>query len=114
MVKHTGSAALTLVIAVLLFALAPSLTYLGHWPEPSGPPMHAHASSDHESHCHGDVSGCSDGPASVGVPGLAGNDLVVFEPEGPLHAAGLEQAASKVAAFTAAATPPPRHAPLQA
>jgi hypothetical protein len=60
---------------LLLFALAPSLLYVGHWGSllsglVASPPAALEGSSEHEDHaghCHYGPSACSDQPAPVGV-----------------------------------------------
>ncbi len=88
---------------VLLFALLPTLSYFGHWPEVSfaipgsslvlglpGSAAHTHAADPgsgaggHTSHCHSEAASCSDAPFT-GVSAFAMlNETVAF-----LGAAGL-------------------------
>ena len=55
---------------ILVFALLPAITYMGHWP--LGMDAHVEAAPDsaaaaeHEAHCHGGVSRCAGGEAMVG------------------------------------------------
>ncbi|MDZ7729705.1 MAG: hypothetical protein U5Q44_16735 [Dehalococcoidia bacterium] len=71
-----------LAAVVLLFALAPSVTYVGHWPlrvdipftnyywgfpEAWGSHTHSsHGGEDHGSHCHGESS-CTTKPVTSGA-----------------------------------------------
>jgi hypothetical protein len=71
---------------LLLVALAPMLTFMGHWPHSlpipgtemfvtvpfAGQPVELDEGGEHShgQHCHGDSEGCSDAPAAAGV-GLA-------------------------------------------
>ena len=55
---------------VLVLALLPAITYMGHWPA-AGVDLHADAhgpstAAEHEAHCHGGVSHCAGGEAIVG------------------------------------------------
>ena len=69
---------------VLLLAMLPMLTFMGHWPASfdipgtsyyvgmpfTGAQGHSHEGGeghDHSSHCHGDSASCSDVPAQAGV-----------------------------------------------
>lgn len=80
---------------LLLLALLPMVTFMGHWPGSFdipgtsyyvGKPYtashgHTHAASDaddHSSHCHGDSASCSNVPAAAGVTfGLLGEAIAL-------------------------------------
>lgn len=114
-----------MVAWILLLALAPSVTFLGHWPSlqfdiPGTDayvqvPLtgaHEQPGEDHERHCHGDSSGCSDSPGSLGVSlglvqdahGLFATDALLLRsypaPNSPLTAAefGVEPPPPRLAA----------------
>lgn len=71
---------------MLLVALLPTLTYVGHWGTlasagaTASAAQHAHeheADQTHEQHCHGAVAGCAGGELSTGTGSLPGALLVL-------------------------------------
>ena len=55
---------------ILVFALLPGVTYMGHWSAGAGSHADAHDSSsltEHEAHCHGGLSKCAGAEAMVGT-----------------------------------------------
>jgi hypothetical protein len=71
---------------VLVLALLPAITYMGHWPIGTGEAHEAsHESStaaDHELHCHGGVAKCAGGEAMVGTTWI-GEDSAILSLTSP-------------------------------
>lgn len=85
---------------VLMAALLPMLTFMGHWPAElhipgtgiylgiaaGGAHNHEHdgGGEGHSQHCHGDSAGCSEAPATAGVSFGLMNDAVALAMAGGL------------------------------
>lgn len=81
---------------VLLLALMPMLTFMGHWPSSlpipgtglyvtvplAGPAPNAGSEEhhDHSKHCHGEAASCADAPVAAGVGLALMNTLVSIPP----------------------------------
>ena len=115
---RTERRATTLMVLVLIAALLPSLTYLGHWEQLAPPdavtvhlPHHQPSESDgnHANHCHEGAAGCAEQPVPSSADLLlAGIEISRFDP--PTVATPPVQERAPAGLQLAPLTPPPRAA----
>ena len=98
-------------LVVLLGAILPSVTYVGHWTIRGLETANAAAQAntdDHANHCHGS-SACAD-QAGYGLQWWWDNQKDLFLDGGPLRALAPEQTPALTDPIIAPLDPPPRYA----
>jgi len=99
----------TIAFIVLLGAILPNITFLGHWTIRGLPAPAAEASADgHANHCHGSSS-CADG-AAYGFQWLAGDEESLSLAGGLERAEAPESDAAPIDPGIAPPDRPPRYA----
>ena len=109
---------------MLIFALLPTLTFMGHWDEIFTPPDEVLAAprsaiydltaeqaeqAEHASHCHTNLESCSAQPMPAGVGLLLTQEALIGPPPQTFRAAPMAEAIVQPGPSLTPPSPPPRY-----